>query len=98
VYQFIYSEFVSPVSQNNNGLSPKESKVALSSPEASNHYQTHQPSVSSIPQQHQQSPLSTAATPSIQQSSMMHMQQQQQQQQQQPQPQIMTVVALHPCN
>lgn len=96
VYQFIYSGFVSPVSQNNqNGLSPKESKVALSSPEASSHYQMHQPSVASIPAHHQeQPPLSTAATPSnkIQQSPMMHMPQQQQ-----PQPQSMTVVALHPC-
>lgn len=95
VYQFIYSGFVSPVSQNNqNGLSPKESKVALSSPEASSHYQMHQPSVASIPAHHQeQPPLSTAATPSnkIQQSPMMHMPQQQQ-----PQPQSMTVVALHP--
>lgn len=60
VYQFIYSGLVSPVSQNavNMGMhgngSPKESKVALSSPEATG-YHTHQqqPSIASIPQHHQ---------------------------------------------
>ncbi|KAL7309191.1 Transmembrane osmosensor, variant 2 [Mucor circinelloides] len=65
VYQFIYSGFVSPVSQNvvNIGMhgsgSPKESKVALSSPEATG-YHTHQqqPSIASVHQHHQhQSPV-----------------------------------------
>ncbi|GAN03246.1 osmosensor protein [Mucor ambiguus] len=64
VYQFIYSGFVSPVSQNgvNIGMhgngSPKESKVALSSPEAAS-YHTHQqqPSIASIHQHHHQSPV-----------------------------------------
>ena len=86
VYQFIYSGFVSPVSQNvvNIGMhgsngSPKdrESKIALSSPEAIS-YHTHQqqPSIASI---HQQSPVPTSGmAPS-------------------PQQQILTAIALHPC-
>lgn len=93
VYQFIYSGFVSPVSQNvvNIGMhgsngSPKdrESKIALSSPEATS-YHTHQqqPSIASVHQpHHQQSPVLNPPIPTP------GMAQQQQ---------ILTAIALHPC-
>lgn len=87
VYQAIYSTRISHVSPNVNiGLTPKESKVALSSPEASGHY-THQ-SVSSV---HHGQPImtpthlvATTPPPSAPPASM-------------PQPQKSTAVALHPC-
>ncbi|KAI8095141.1 hypothetical protein BDF21DRAFT_405275 [Thamnidium elegans] len=65
VYQFVYSGIVSPVSQNGVGNihgSPKESKLALSSPEASSHYSHHQASVASIntPISHNNSPPTPA--------------------------------------
>lgn len=59
VYQFIYSQS-GPVSQTNNvhhqGGSPKESKVALSSPEATSQYSQNHPSVASIPVMQQPQP------------------------------------------
>lgn len=50
MYQFVYSGSVLPVSHNGVGNihgSPKESKIALSSPEANSQYSHHQ-SVGSI--------------------------------------------------
>jgi hypothetical protein len=63
VYQFIYSGFGSPVSHQAGGIgsningSPKESKVALSSPEANSHYNQ---SVASV---HQQTPPAVTEQP-----------------------------------
>lgn len=94
MYQFIYSGFVSPVSQNvvNIGMhgsgSPKGSKVALSSPEATG-YHTHQqqPSIASVHQHHQhQSPVMN--TPIIASNSPGMAPQQAQK---------LTATALHPC-
>ncbi|GAA5804395.1 hypothetical protein HPULCUR_009884 [Helicostylum pulchrum] len=65
VYQFVDSGIVSPVSQNGVGNirgSPKESKLALSSPEANSHYNHNQASVASIniPMSHNSSPPTPA--------------------------------------
>lgn len=62
MYQFVYSGLASSVSQNGAGnmqSSPKESKVALSSPEATSHYSQHQPSVASIHTPHIHPPTPT---------------------------------------
>lgn len=67
VYQFIYSGLVSPVSQNGVGNihgSPKESKVALSSPEAGSQYSHHQSigSIHNTSMQHTSPTIATHAT------------------------------------
>ncbi|KAI7891176.1 uncharacterized protein EV154DRAFT_508914 [Mucor mucedo] len=62
VYQFVYSGLASSVSHNsmnNMQSSAKESKVALSSPEANSHYSQHQPSIASIPAPHMTPPPTT---------------------------------------
>lgn len=66
VYQFVYSGSVLPVSQNGVGNihgSPKESKIALSSPEANSQY-SHHNSIGSIhtPIQHTNPPSTPNST------------------------------------
>lgn len=89
MYQFVHSGIVSPVSQNNVHLhgSPKESKVALSSPEAHSHFSQHhhQPSIQSIhtPISHHNPP--PTPTPAAHQMPQV------------PQAQKLMATALHPC-
>lgn len=98
VYKFVYSGFTSPVSPNNNGvvagvgnfISPRESKIALSSPEASSQYSHHhQQSITSV-----HTPIQNSIPPPAPTNVLNNVNQQQQQQQQ---PQKIMATALHPC-
>lgn len=84
MYQFIYTGFVPPVSQNGTHLGEvaKESKIGLSSSGNSNHHYP-QSTTQSVASMHQPSPV-------------MHQQQHQQQDPQLPQ-QIAYATALHSC-